>query len=550
MVNKFIILGIVACVTLNCSRQIELAGPGTGSDTPNSLSGCIVYPDGKAAEHAIVRLRPAEYFKDTALIPVQALQDVYTDKNGLFTIDSVDTGKYTIEVNKNDSQGVLIRCHLVSDSTLQTETLKPTGMIQGTLVTSVSGVNARYVQVRGLDRLVVIDSLKETFVITNLPPGLYSLRVIYSSPENKACIFDSIPIVSGQITERRFTPWKFSRRIVLNTTTIGADVSGDVVNFPVLVRLTATTFDFSEAATDGADIRFTTSGGAPLAFEIERWDPVAELAEVWVKVDTVYGNDSMQAITMYWGNPDASLRSASGRVFDTADGFQGVWHMSDAADDSICDATVNRYHGGSPDTARPSATEGVIGNCREFDGVDDYVTMPGTAEGKLNFPQYGYYTVSAWIFIDTFSITQQLIVSKGYEQYFLWTANYPAGSPFWEFNEFNENTNWESVRTPAAGGQWVLLTGVRQGEKQFLYCNGVLVDSVKDVWSYEITRDTLNDLSIGGFLEEIYDPSYKGYCFFRGSIDEVRVISAAQGSDWIRLCYMNQRIDDRLVIFK
>jgi hypothetical protein len=38
--------------------------------------------------------------------------------------------------------------------------------------------------------------------------------------------------------------------------------------------------------------------------------------------------------------------------------------------------------------------------------------------------------------------------------------------------------------------------------------------------------------------------------FFIGCIDEVRVTSTAQSPDWIKLCYMNQKSDDLLVLFQ
>ena len=61
-----------------------------------------------------------------------------------------------------------------------------------------------------------------------------------------------------------------------------------------------------------------------------------------------------------------------------------------------------------------------------------------------------------------------------------------------------------------------------------------------------------NDLSIGKFLpavdmQGVVDSSDG---FFKGSIDEVRILNAAQSPDWVRLCYMNQRAEDRLVVFK
>jgi hypothetical protein len=51
-------------------------------------------------------------------------------------------------------------------------------------------------------------------------------------------------------------------------------------------------------------------------------------------------------------------------------------------------------------------------------------------------------------------------------------------------------------------------------------------------------------------LQQVTNPVYEGRCFFRGSIDEVRISSKARSNDWIRLCYMNQKAEDRLIQFK
>ena len=42
--------------------------------------------------------------------------------------------------------------------------------------------------------------------------------------------------------------------------------------------------------------------------------------------------------------------------------------------------------------------------------------------------------------------------------------------------------------------------------------------------------------------------SYRQY--WNGKIDEVRVEKVARSADWIKLCFMNQREDDKLVRFK
>ena len=210
----------------------------------------------------------------------------------------------------------------------------------------------------------------------------------------------------------------------MNTTVSGAGVDSDVYDFPVLVRLTESNFDFSQAAENGKDIRFTSRNGTPLLHEIEKWDGASRHAAIWVRIDTVYGNDSTQSILMYWGNPDAQDYSNSKLVFDTASGFQGVWHLGDEPNDLIRDATFNGYDGSSPDTATPSISEGAIGYCRTFNGTSDFITMNNTAESKINFPQNGYYSVSAWVYLDTIDIKSRCILSKGYEQYYLRSSSF------------------------------------------------------------------------------------------------------------------------------
>jgi len=113
--------------------------------------------------------------------------------------------------------------------------------------------------------------------------------------------------------------------------------------------------------------------------------------------------------------------------------------------------------------------------------------------------------------------------------------------------EFSEADKWQASNTPATQQEWTLLTAVRDGERQLLYCNGVPVDSTMDTWTNTVSRNTSNNLTIGRFANPVLVPIIEGYCYFKGGIDEVRIISAAQNADWVRLCYMNQRPDDRLV---
>jgi hypothetical protein len=249
---------------------------------------------------------------------------------------------------------------------------------------------------------------------------------------------------------------------------------------------------------------------------------------------------------MYWGNSDATDASNSTSVFDTAAGYQGVWHFGDTFGSMVSDATVNGFTGSSPETARPQVAEGVAGKCRVFDGASNYITIPNTASSKLNFPETGNFTICAWASIDTFDNVPHVVVAKGYDQFFMRSTG-ASNSPLWNFAQLGANNNWQACTTSATNRKWTFVTGIRQGNRHLLYCNGVLVDSTPNSFaSASFARNTSSDISIGGYLKAVN--TNDGYCYFRGSIDEVRMISTAQSSDWVLLSYMNQRLDDRLVM--
>ena len=317
------------------------------------------------------------------------------------------------------------------------------------------------------------------------------------------------------------------------------DVAFNVENFPVLVRLNSSNFDFSEAQPGGADIRFTKMDNTLLSHEIEHWDAAGQRAEIWVRADTVYGNNNVQSIMMYWGNAAAVDSSSGAAVFDTAGGFQGVWHLSEAGNTTAKDATINHFDGTPAGMSAASAAEGIIGGAQVFDGLASCYTMANTATSTLNFPENGPYTVSAWICIDTLDSALHTIVSKGNRQYNLGAV----ASNEWEFSVCPASGGWDVTGSSAASKAWTHLVGVRNGTLQYLYVNGIRVDSTVSNLFSGITRYTGDDLAIGK------NPNASLY-FFKGTIDEVCISDVARDPAWIKLSYMNQKASDRLVTFR
>jgi hypothetical protein len=552
---KVLFTAVTASVALlfpRCASDIS----GGGSEAGNArISGMVLDKQGAPAGNVIVRIMPSDFdpVKDA---PVADSFIDTTTADGVFRFNVTNGRMYTIQaVHKVSRLRALIASVEAgkTDDTVAVCALKPPGAVK---VMLPSGIDAEfgYLYVPGTTVHAFPNNTSGYAMLDSIPAGVVP-SISYSSTKTAASVIirQNVDVLPESIVTISYPEWSYSKKLILNTSISGANVQGNVYGFPVLVRLTANTFDFTLAKAGGEDIRFASSGGEPLPYEIEQWDATVQRAEIWVKVDTMFGNDSTHFITMYWGNPTATIESNSAAVFDTLEGFQGVWHLSDAADDWVRDATLNHYHGASPDTAKPQVAEGVIGKCRVFDGANDYITMPYTAGSKLNYPENGYFTVSAWVNLYSLDSSPHLVVAKGYEQYFLRLTYFPSNSPLWEFSEFYQNNSWQACTTAATSRKWTLLTGVRQGSKQFLYCNGVLVDNTPNMYlSDSLSRNTSFDLSIGKFLKAVNVPNDNNdsYCFFKGSIDEVRISSAVQSPDWVRLCYMNQRPDDRLVVFK
>jgi hypothetical protein len=545
IVNIIIILIItVSIMSINCTTNLA----GATTETTNGLTGCILNSDNTPASYSIVKLIPVDY---NPVYNRSLFHCDTADSNGMYSFKDVDTGKYSV-IARNVKE--LTSC-LVKNITIEQDTqikvpegtLKKSGALAATF-SSDNAVAKGYVYIPGTDIYSMTGS-ESTVYLSDIPCGEYKEVIAVFSTGSANIARNPVIINAGTTYTVMYPLWKNSTDFILNTTASGADITGKVHDFPVLVRLNEGTFDFTGAQPDGRDIVFSNSRNAILPHSIERWDVVRKVAEIWVNVDTVYGNDQTQSITMYWGNPSVQLQQ-SRQVFDTINGFQGVWHLGDSSNSKLADATRNAYNGLSPDSASVKVDEGIIGQCRYFDG-NDYITMPSTAQSRLSFDESGTYTISAWVRLDTSDNASHCIVSKGFEQYYLRSTyismNVTSSVPLWEYVEFSETNKWQTLNSPASSKTWSLITGVRKGADQKLYCNGVLVDSTVDIWKNAVSRNTANDLYIGRFATPVLLPLIEGHCYFKGAIDEVRIMSNAQSSDWIKLCYMNQRPDDKLV---
>jgi hypothetical protein len=547
--KQVLLCSLLACaLMLSCTLSpIDLTGGSTS--TPNEVViGYAVFPNGVPAARTIVQLIPSSY---AAIGSVQqpSLKTDTTDESGAYRFTHVDTGIYNIQSLHCDTRtrALITGIAVDTDTVIAPSTvLQPTGNLRIIVSEPLESANG-YLFIPGTTLSVFFDSERDTLVIDSVPAGIIPGVYFAAASESKRTVLRyNIPVFSGVTATIENLQWHFSRRIFLNTTSAAADVAGNVMDFPILIRLTYMNFTFSEAQTYGEDLMFAKSDNASLSHEIERWDPVTGHAEVWVKVDTIRGNDSMQYITMYWGNPDAAGNSNGTAVFDTARGFQGVWHLGEAGSAIAKDATGNHFDGTPSDTA-PAGAAGAIGQCRSFNGSSNGIRMHNTADGKLNYGENGTYTMSAWVYADTLDNKYHSIAGKGNEQYFLGLKrSLPDTTMRWEFVEYHSKEGWQITQDFPSAKIWTYLTGVRRGNIQYLYVNGTLADSTIEVTPPIASRNTGDDVTIGRFLS-VSAYTMEGKCPFLGKIDEVRISDIAHSADWTKLCYMNQKEQDALV---
>lgn len=543
----------LACLAmLACTDSPTRVVDGGGGSEAVGLTGMVRNPDQTPALQARVRLRPRLFLQDTVPgLPAASLYtaDTVTDDSGTFHLDSLEPGEYYLEIRDDKGQGLLLPFAVTGLNPkvdLGAAVLKPTGSVSGSFLAPDGFKGRTYVQVYGMERLVLADSASGRFRLDSLPVGTYTLRALYSAPAVDPLEVGSVPstpagntdigsLKLGSFELENYGLWPRYMRMVINTTADGADVKGLVTDFPLLVRLSAANFNFSEARGDGRDIRFSDARGKRLRFEIERWDSAAALAEIWVRADVVQGNSKDQFITMHWGAPNAMDWSDGRAVFERDYGFSGVWHLKDeaagiATDDLYADAV-----GLNPADDRVSAADktGVAGLGASFDG-DDYIQVP-VADPVLK--PLSRVFVSAWFKAVTTGPNGANIVSMG-DNYNLRVTKEGWG----RISLYDGSTRFiEAKSRSLLDGAWHHLSGAFDGSAMSLYVDGAEAARIATTAPLKYNKSPNFVIGRHGDNKSGYD--------FTGALDEVVVASEIRSSDWIKLTFESQRPGSKLLEF-
>ena len=186
----------------------------------------------------------------------------------------------------------------------------------------------------------------------------------------------SVSESTGNIYFESMEDWLYAKKIYFDTTVNGAGVANSVSNFPLLINLDSTNFNFDKAKSDGSDIRFVSDSGEKLFYEIEKWDKLNKTASVWVFIPEVLGNSNTQFITMYWGKDNVLTQSNGENVFYNNNNYIGVWHLRENGNNDAggyIDSTNSGFNVTGIGMVDTSDVNSIISKGQRFSGTNNYI---------------------------------------------------------------------------------------------------------------------------------------------------------------------------------
>ena len=298
-----------------------------------------------------------------------------------------------------------------------------------------------------------------------------------------------------------------------------AQVIGNHAQFPVWLVIDGALG--TRALADGRDIFFTLPDGTPLPYERQRWDPVSDHLEAWVRLDL--SDTAPTELDLRYGDAGLAHPQAPPEVF--ASGYAAVWHLESTA--TVPDAT-----GGANATPKglgvAQSVTGQLGRGIQFDGGLGEVAFVNPLAG--NTP----HTISLWVRQTGTPDNDALVV----------LGNPTCGQSRWLHGRYQTSTvamgfycnDWANPDESIIDAGLTLLHWVYDGNQSRLYRNGALVAGPQSHGSGTAvaTQGTQGHL---GWAPN----NWGGNMGAHAMLDEVRIARVARSLEYIATEHLNQR---------
>jgi len=198
--------------------------------------------------------------------------------------------------------------------------------------------------------------------------------------------------------------WAYKKKITLDKVALQqAGISTDS-NSLALVRLHTGNFSyFLDVADAGKDIRFIANDDkTPLKFSIELFDPINEMALIWVKLPDNLATAQDANIWMYYGNAGAVDGQDSSALYPTDNVL--TYHFSTA---TVTDATA--YANNPIESTATTSSGGVVAGAAQFKG-EQIVRIADQPSIQMSLEKG--WTLSSWVRVDE-AQAEQVLFQRG-----------------------------------------------------------------------------------------------------------------------------------------
>jgi hypothetical protein len=326
-----------------------------------------------------------------------------------------------------------------------------------------------------------------------------------------------------------------AKLITVDTTAAGASTTAAVTKYPLALRLDATNFDFPSSTATGADLRFTTPDGSPLAHAVESFDQAGKAALVWVLLDSVPAANSAPVLMMHWGDQQAANVADTKKVFDVANGFAGVWHLNEAGSTTaggFKDASSHGADGTGQNLSAASKVAGVLGSGTKL--VHEQKQWIRIEHEDVFNQTVSGITISLWVQATSFPSNYETIMSKGDTS---WTLQHEGSGQKFEpcvlptITPETPDHRCVVSKATVATDKWFHFTVVYKQPTILLYIDGQL-DGMR---SEGIWQTGSHPIGLGNQTQ------FDGNRYWDGILDEARVMTAERSADWVKLDYGTQK---------
>ena len=306
--------------------------------------------------------------------------------------------------------------------------------------------------------------------------------------------------------------WAYRKAITLDTTAAGSNVSTDLGETQVLLRLHTGNFKhFLDVADGGADFRVVAADDkTPLPFHVEKFDAVNELALIWVKVPAVKGAapapkaaDAPAAkVYLYFGNAKATRSDPPSATYGSTDAL--VYHF-DGADGAIPDRSPNALP--APASTALPVQASLIGPGLKFSGSQS-VTVADAPPLAMD-PAKGW-GLSLWVKAEP-ATGESILMERQLGKQRLRLA-YVDGNLKLAYTDAGGVTK-ESTGVPLAPSAWQHVAVRMEGGQFYLHLGG------REAAALAVAAEPLSGAVLLGSASN-------GEFGFKGEVDEFRLYSA------------------------